>query len=104
MPKVDGKKLMLQLNGEKVYDGGSKDPLTLGRTITNILGTHTKGSRALPVYKLYELARKFYPGKEVEIDNSDLDGILDVFKTSEGLTPLVAGQVIEHLEEVKSKK
>ena len=77
-----------------------KMPITIGRSIAAILLGH-KGRKFDPM-KLLELARKFYnASKEIEIDNSDLEGLKSIVNSDEQFLSLVTGQVLEELTNAK---
>lgn len=83
----------------KKLDGTDTD-LTVGVALSNIL----LGSKAGGKMKMFELARKCYKDGSVEIDTSDKALIKQAIEADEQYNNLVAGPLLEMLENLKEEK
>lgn len=87
------------LSGETFKDG--VDDLLLGLAIANCLSYSEVGGKM----KCFDLAKKFYSQKVVEIDASDLKLVKDIVEKNKIYTNnVLTGSILSLLEEVKEDK
>ena len=103
--KINLKKTFLSLAGETmtIFEEGknTKIALTLGAVLANLVLTPHPNKKGFRPLRALELARKFYDKNECEIEQSELIQIKELVENNENLMPLIAGQILEYLNEVK---
>ncbi len=94
--KINTKTPLKTLKGE-VINGATDQEFTIGDAISNILASSETGGKL----KLFILAQKFATEDQVEVDSADLGLIKSAVEGSKAYTPLVSGQVLQILEDIK---
>lgn len=89
--KVNCTKPITALNGEPIKQG--EETATIGLTLSNMI--LEPGCKLHPV-KAYELAKKLYNNKTVEIEEEDVEVIKTAVESSNYL-PIAKAQVLEAL-------
>lgn len=97
--RIETKGIVKQLNGKPFYNSTEgQEVLTFGEAIAEMLATaEEKGAM-----KLYILATKFLQNDVVEVDKADLELVKKVVEASKRYFPVVKGQVLVFLDDVKS--
>jgi len=114
--KINAQKVLKSLDGEILKDraclhcgapigpqGGEYGPYHLGKAISDTL-MRPNPQASMSAMKAFTLAKKFYNDKEVEVDAADLKDVKGEIGNDKMVTPLVSGQVLEHLESLKTEK
>jgi hypothetical protein len=91
--KIKTAEVLKNLNGEPMSDG--EESLTLGHALGALLGNAKTGG----AMKLYVLATEIYKSKkDYEVDKADLSLIKQTVDQIEGITPMLKGQILLHLD------
>lgn len=89
--KINTKNKLKDLAGKEI-------DLTVGEAIGEILAASETGGKM----KLFILAQKFYQSTEpIEVDKSDLELVKKTIEESKTYKPIVSGQLLVIIEDVK---
>jgi len=102
--KIDPNKIFVNLKGDVINskdENGIKSPLTLGMVLSELALTPHKQKNGFRPLKGYELAKKFYEEKEVEISPADFAQLKELVENSDMYNTIIIAQVLEMLEESK---
>lgn len=84
----------LDLSGKALKDPSDDSDLTLGRILANSLVSQAKGD----AMKYLDWGRRMYAGDPVNLDRSDVKTLQEFINTSEQLTVLAKGQLLDILD------
>jgi hypothetical protein len=76
---------------------GKELDLTIGKAISDILLASEAGGKM----KLFILAQKFYSDETIDLDKVDLGLVKEAIETSKVYLPLVTGQLLVLLDDIK---
>ncbi len=93
--KINTSTIICDLKGKAIKNGA--EDFTLGDALSNILVSSKTGGKM----KLYVLATKLAQEKTVDVDDADFKMIKDCCEQSEAYTPLISGQLLLLLEDLK---
>lgn len=99
MPKINTKQKFVNLRGFEIKQ--EKEFLTLGVVLAEIILAPHEDKDGFRPLKAYELAKKFFDQKEVEIDKADLMQLRELVEKSASYIPLITAQVLEKLDAIK---
>lgn len=94
--KLNTKQAIKQLDGKDAKDPTGKI-FSIGEALSNILISAKEGGKM----KMFILAQKAFEGKELDLDEADLNLIRKTIEQSEVYTNLVTGQLLILLENKK---
>jgi hypothetical protein len=86
------------LSGAAIME--DKKPLTIGKLLARSLANQAKGDSL----KLYGWAMKMYNCEKLNLDKSDIKVLTEFVESSEAITILAKGQIMELLTAAKTEK
>ena len=95
--KIDCKIVLKNLIGKNLKEANGDNNLTLGIALSLVLTNSEEGGKM----KLYVLGKKFFDNDLVEIDSADMALVKTLLEKTRIYTPLISGQILQILEEVK---
>lgn len=99
MTVINTKHVFVNLKGEPIESEGKG--ITLGDVLANIILTPHEDKKGFRPLKAWELAQKLSTQTEVEVDKADFVQIKEIVENTKTYNPLIIGQVMEQLAEVK---
>lgn len=99
--KIDTARTFINLKGSPLKSSDDDEEITLGAVLANLVLTPHQQKNGFRPLKAWELAQKFYKQPVVELDTSDFVQIKELLETTETISPLVAGQIMEYFETLK---
>lgn len=95
--KIETQQPLYTLSGEPLLYDDSKEPITLGKVLSQIILAPRKAETTQDKLKLYVLAKRLMKDDAVEIDVADKELIKKLCETDQAFTTLVLGQILEIL-------